>query len=143
MLRAAPRVPAGINSLAAIYERANSLEKQIDEVATKAPQMRDWRIALPLDSIASGILKTPPSSIGDLAVTLALAASWMGFVTDGIEEKFPQNRVGLAIGTALENAVLFLAAIDDLPVEGEALDLLNRVYADILNVRRASAEAQS
>ncbi len=142
MLRAAPRVPAGITSLAAIYERASDLEKSLDEVATNAPQMRNALITIPLDSIAIGVMVAPPTSIADITLTLTIAASWMGFVADAIEEARPQHKVGLAISGALENAILILSEIEDLDIEGDALDLLNRTIAEISHTRAAIVEAR-
>lgn len=97
---------------------------------------------MPLAKVAAGTMHAPPASLADIALTLGIAASWIGFVTDALPEEQSHHAVGLAIGSALENATVLLSRIDDLPVEGEALDLLNKLLEECLRSGAEIAEAR-
>ncbi len=126
--RPAPRVPAGKGSLARlaeIYLRQRDLDDDFERALEGSPISRDdavgdharssWTALMHSGEV---VMSQPPTSMGEMLLTLGMAANYIDTVlgqAEGADETICRG-----VATALNNAVRFLLAHDaavDLPVE--------------------------
>lgn len=113
-----------------LYEHYQQVHENLPDAAASA-RRSVWR---GVSELAAAIMRSPPTDLGDIALQLGLAAAWMDIVCEGLDgdNSFAQH-IGRGVETAVSNATIFLARTQEhLPVEGEALDVLNDLYAQIV-----------